>query len=377
MEKHAKYSPSQLSRILQCPASASAPKDSTSSSYAEEGTLLHEVVEQGLREHLNGRSWGSLFKSKGLTPDQYSAVEECMLYALDIIAKTSNCTPIIEERVYIADDCDGTADLILYNDDIVHVIDWKFGQGIEVSAQENVQLMAYAVGALRRLGREDNYHQPVHIHVVQPRLNNYDVYKTTATELDRWLHHELMPGLELAKSPEAPFSPSIEACRWCPNKSTCPARIEGAFKNAEVVFAEYVKMPEIPVERIAELISKAEEVEACIKDLKLHATKILLDGDEVKGLKLVRGRSNRVWVDIEAAGEFLSTHLDPEEMFSMKMVSPAQAEKLLDRDLRKESDFTSLIDKPEGKPTLVPEADKRMAISGSAECAFANYGEEK
>lgn len=376
MSTHAKYSPSQLSRILSCPASASAPKDSSSSSYAEEGTMLHEVVERGLFSHSKGESWALELKKHSLTPDQYSAVEECILYALDLMTELGEYTMWLEKRVYAYDDCDGTADLILFNDKEVHVIDWKFGAGIEVSAYENIQLMTYGVGALRELGKEGNYHLPVMIHVVQPRLNNFDTYCTSAGNLERWLQHTLIPGIELAKSPDAPYHPSVEACRWCPIKSNCTSRVTMAFKHAEDVFEEYAKMPEIPAEKIAELITKAEEVEACIKDLKLHATKLLLDGKEVPGLKMVRGRSNRVWVDVEAAGEFLSSILDPEEMFTMKMVSPAQAEKLLDRDLRKDDSFLSLIDKPEGKATLVPESDKRQAISGGAECVFQNFTKE-
>jgi hypothetical protein len=119
------------------------------------------------------------------------------------------------------------------------------------------------------------------------------------------------------------------------------------------------------------LLLMAEEIEACIKDLKLHATQLLSDGKEVQGFKLVRGRSNRAWLDEDVAGEFLSVHLDPEEMFNMKMVSPAQAEKLLDRLLRKDDDFTSLVHKPEGKVTMVVESDKRSAISLNAEAVFA------
>lgn len=375
METHAKYSPSKLSRILACPASASAVDIQVATSYAEEGTMLHNVTERGLQAFLNGQSWLTAIRGYKLSPEQLNAVEECVLFAVNVVTELgglSACEVCVEQRFYIADDCGGTADLTIYNGSELHVIDWKFGQGVEVSADENTQLKAYGWGAVKEFKQMENFSLPVILHVVQPRLNNFSAFATSVGNLQRWINHELLPGLVLAASPDAPYKPSIEACRWCPRKQTCAARLQNAMKNAETVFAEHVKLPDIPLDALQVLIPMAEEIEQVIKDLKLLAQQQLSDGKEVPGYKLVRGRSNREWVDEAAAGEFLSVHLDPEEMYNVKLVSPAAAEKLLDRSLRKEDDFTSLFHKPDGKVTLAPASDKRPAISLDASSVFAD-----
>jgi hypothetical protein len=375
MEVHAKYSPSKLSRILACAASADAIDVKGGSVYADEGTMLHGVTEAGLQAFVKGQSWMTTIRGFILNREQLNAVEECMLFAVDKVTELGGldqCKLFIEQRFYIADDCDGTADLTIVGPDDIHVIDWKFGQGIEVSAHENTQLMAYGWGAVKDLGQTGNYHLPVNLHVVQPRLNNFSSFETSVGELDRWVKHVLLPGLARAGQPNPSFNPSIETCRWCPRKQTCSARLQGAMKNAELVFAEHANLPDVPLDALQRLIPMAKEIEQVIKDLTLLAHQQLANGKEVAGYKLVRGRSNRAWVDVEAAGEYLSLHLEPEEMFNVTMVSPAVAEGLLDRARRKEDDFTSLIHKPEGKVTLALESDKRPAISLDASSVFAD-----
>jgi len=334
--------------------------------------MLHSITEQGLGVWGKGQSWKAKIRSFNLDAAQVDAVEDCMLYAVDLHAQLTNVEAHIEERVYIAKDCDGTADLVFVSDECVDVIDWKFGQGIEVSAIDNTQLMAYACGVIKGKFLDKAPSLKVRLHVVQPRINNYSTFETTVGDLMWWHEHVLKPGLSLAESELAPFNPSLSACRWCPRRSNCTARMQAALNNAETVFAQHAQMPNLDADLLEKLLPMASEIEACIKDLKLFATQQLSDGKTVKGFKLVRGRSNRVWVDEEAAGEFLSQHLDPEEQFNVKMIGPAAAEKLLDRQLRKEDDFLGLIDKPEGKLTLAAESDKRQAVSQGAEAVFAS-----
>jgi len=216
------------------------------------------------------------------------------------------------------------------------------------------------------------HHRLVGLHVVQPRLNNYSTDEHTVGSLIRWHQHELAPGLQKARDPKAEYSPG-EHCRWCPNKVVCSARLQLAIKDAEEVFAEYAKLPNIPLEAIQKLLPKAEQIEQVIKDLKLYATQQILAGKEVPGFKLVAGRSNRSWVDPDLAAEFLAKHLDPEEMYEMKLLSPAKAEKVLDRAIRKDDEFLALIEKPEGKPTLVVESDKRPPLKLDASSVFQDY----
>jgi hypothetical protein len=148
-----------------------------------------------------------------------------------------------------------------------------------------------------------------------------------------------------------------------------------AFTNAEEIFAEHAKLPEVDPNDIGELIAKAKEVEQVIKDLTQHATKLIMDGKEVRGYKLVAGRSIRKWVDEESAIEFMTSRADFEDLFTQKFISPTQAEKLLGRDAKKDEDFQAQVYKPEGKPTLVPETDKRRALNLTAEHAFCEFKE--
>jgi uncharacterized Zn ribbon protein len=313
-----------------------------------------------------------VLEAQKLTLEHQSAVEDCVVYALDLMAELDNVTMLIEQHVNIAEDCSGTADLIVYNDQELHVIDWKFGKGIEVSANENTQLMAYAFGAIYTFSIDPGN---VVMHIVQPRLSNYDTYVTSLGNLERWYDHTLLPGLEACESDNPEFHPSLEACRWCPIKTRCQARIEQAFKNAEEVFAEHAALPEIDMDKVGELINKAKEIEEVIKDLKLHATKVIMDGGTVKNFKLVAGRSIRQWVDENAAIDYMSQHAELEDIFTQKFISPTQAEKLLGRGAKKDDEFQAHIYKPEGKPTLVPESAKRAPLNLSAESAFANYKE--
>lgn len=371
MAKHAKFSPSKLSRILLCPASGRHEATPSSSSvYADEGTLLPHVMEQAILTWKKGQSWKVTIRSHELNAEQVNAVEDAMLYLLDLQFNPELVE--VEQQVYITSDCYGTVDC-LYDDGMeIHVIDWKFGAGVEVSAQDNPQTMAYATGAILRNSETMNYHQRVVMHVVQPRMSNYDTMETNVRVMMDWNDGTLQPGLWLAKSPDAPYVPSLSACRWCPAKATCTARFTNTISNAEQVFAAHAQLPEINMDLFGQILQMAEAIEQCVKDLKLHATLLLAEGKEVKGYKLVRGRSNRAWIDETMAGEFLAERLDPEEMYQMKMVSPAQAEKLLDREARKDESFTSLIHKPEGKVTIAPESDKRAPISLDAESVFAN-----
>lgn len=373
MASHAKFSPSKLSRILSCPASGSCDTPQPTSSYAEEGSFLHHVTELGLQSHLRGQSWMVEIRKHNLTKDQLDAVEECLIYATNIIANMWECTSLVEAKVSITEDCYGTADLILYNDNEMHVIDWKFGAGVTVAATDNTQLMAYAIGACMSIERA---YGDVKLHVVQPRMLNFDMHTMSVQDLKRWHVHTLLPGLHIAKAPDAPFVPSIDACRWCPRKATCTARVTQAFNNAETVFAEHAKLPEIDMDIFGQVLSMAEEIEAVIKDLKLHATNLLAHGKPVKGYKLVKGRSIRVWADEDLAIEYMTLHCDFEDLFKQKFVSPTQAEKLLGRELKKDEDFLALVYKPDGKATLVHESDKRAPLKLDAESVFASQTKE-
>lgn len=370
---HARFSPSKLSMILQCPASASYEgPEAPSSSYADEGTMLHECVAVCLQKYPN--HWAE-FKKLEVTKEQLRLVEECLLYAQEYLSKDPESYDV-EQHVNVLDDydCSGTPDLTIIAGPELHIVDWKFGGGIEVSATENAQLMAYGYGRMKKAS------QPVStvvLHIVQPRLNNFSTYTISAKSLERWALFELKPGLAAACAPDPAFNPSESACRWCPRKISCTARLQTAIKNAELVFAEHAKMPDIPVEALQKLLPMAKQIEQVIKDLTAYGQMKLMHGEQVPGYKLVTGRANRVWVDEKAAATFMAEYLETEEMYDVKLITPAKAEDRLPRELKKVDKFTALISKPEGKPTMVPETDKRPAVSVNPEVIFAVFTDEE
>lgn len=378
MEKHARFSPSKLSMILTCPASASYDGPPLpSNKYADEGTLLHNCVEQCLSSLSKFPDvWSAFENLEGLTPEQRRAVEDCLLYAEELMEATKHeemgVFYDIETRVFVYPDCHGTLDFCVYNYDVLHIVDWKFGAGIEVSAVENKQLLAYAAGKMVEISTKPD---KVVLHVVQPRLGNFSTYELSKNDLYRWSEFELMPGLKAAASPNPKFNPTEEACRWCPRKVSCTARLQLAMSNAEQVFAEHAKMPDIPLEALQKLLPMAKQIEQVIKDLTAYGQLKLMHGEQVPGYKLVYGRSNRAWADEKAAAHFLAEQLEPEEMYDVKLITPAKAEDKLPREFKKDDRFQCLITKPEGKITMVPEDDKRPPIAISAETAFEDYAE--
>ncbi len=372
MSKHAKYSPSKLSRILACPASGKYEQQQESSSYANEGTMLHEVSEKAMIAYYDNINWPKVVRDfkPALNAEQIEAVESAVEYVIEVDGDLGDNLTLLEKHVEIAPDCSGTADVIMVGRDELHILDYKFGKGIEVSANENTQLMAYAFGA-------NVMHQrgTIILHVVQPRLSNYDTYVISKGNLDRWYEHTLLPGLALADSVDAPYVPSLTSCRWCPNKGKCSARMTAALSNATEVFAAHAKLPEIDMNNFGILLGMAKEIEACIKDFSIHAQHLLEKGQQVKGFKLVAGRSIRKWIDTDLAVEFMATHVDLEDLYETKLISPTKAEKLLPKDQRKDESFTSLVEKPTGRNTLAVESDKRPAITQFAAYAVTTTGE--
>ena len=152
---------------------------------------------------------------------------------------------------------------------------------------------------------------------------------------------------------------------WCPKKASCRARHNYANQTAADIFKTIEKIDsgnDVPIIELTETLAKAANYEQYIKDIRAYIQHKIEQGEDVDGWKLVPGRSIRRWIDPEVAENHLSLMFDYDALYTAKFVSPAQAEKL-QRGMKKEDWFLDLVEKPEGKPTLVIEADKRKAIS--------------
>jgi hypothetical protein len=383
MGNHAKFSPSKMESILLCPATvrmteALAEQDllPPPSSYAEHGTKLHHYVHVAATE--NDKC------VEDLEIDDRGAVNDCIEYLRVLINSLGhkNYSLKFEVKASLASwglpEVWGTTDVYLRDNEKhhVHIIDWKFGSGVWVSAYRNEQLMTYAAGSIQVPTRT----KKITLHVVQPFLDNYSTYDMTFDELFGWVHTDLAMGINRAKQEYPEFNPGVKQCRWCPGKNHCNARFNWARENATRIFRNHEFTNSIPQEEMIELIELGPEIDRAIKGYKQFVTNEMQKGREYDGLKLVEGRSIRKWkVDEPEILQWVeeNTKIDPMDLIKSKVASPAQVEKL-DRRLKKDEAFQELFEKPQGKATLVPESDPRTALKPQNQAVdiFADYVEK-
>lgn len=358
---HSSFSPSQLHRIIACPSSVQLYKQckpvQQSSSYAEEGTLLHSYMEKAL-------GMGGLPE----IPDaEHRAV--CM-EALNYVNKyiTPDTVPFAEVKAQIqaVPEVYGTSDVVLVDNHArtIRIMDYKFGANIAVHAENNPQFMAYALGAIDTLKLDTTFQ--IFIHVVQPRKDIYEEVEITYDKLIKWQNEVLVPAIAKANSDKPYFGPSEEACRWCQVKALCPAYKEAADKAAETVFAAYKAIEQNWAISQDELIKFYESVAVLkdrIKAVEDYILGSLLAGRTIPGYKVVRTRGRRKFKDEALAATYLFLHYDadPDDVYETSMKSPSKLEKLY-KGLAKDEDFKKFIETPLGNPTVVKESDSREAL---------------
>lgn len=395
MTQHAKYSPSKLARIIACPGSVklseSMPEES--SSYADEGTMLHNVMADTLNEL---KQKGTIFFLKDifnrvaekyeLTREQTIVCDDALDYFTDVYNTLPSPELFIEEAVTLEPfgikDCYGTADVIIVAGYVVHVIDWKFGQGHYVEVKDNPQFMAYGLGFFRTSENLHNFLE-VHLHVVQPRLDNFNSVVHDPRLLLPWARTNILEAIELAEIGEV-FGPGEETCRWCPAKDICKARFDYVQQVAEKAYWMYSNQNSVTDADKAWLLENTGFLEKYVKDIKQEVLNRILLGGEFTGYRVVNGKSSRVWSNETEAREWLVAKSDEpnvgftfEDIFETKMVTPAKAEKLT-KGMKKDPAFISLVKKLEGGPTLVKADDKRPDYTQAVNASdtFAQYAME-
>jgi len=347
--------------------------------------MLHDITEK----HLNAGFFSlDHVIIKDLTQEQASAVRDCLEYARKIVGLSGKF--VTETRVHLTrahhklKDCHGTADLIVFNpvNSVLHVIDWKFGKGVEVGVEDNPQLKAYGLGAWLEGNtiwpdvKEDI--ESVEVHVVQPRLYNYQSLNYDVAELMDWAEYQLVPAIENAESPDPHFEAGENQCRWCPVKQQCGRRHEFAQEVAQEVFRQYAVTEsgdEIPADEVEFLLKSEKFLVTYMKDARANLMNNILSGQKSTTFKIVAGRSIRRWSDDKAVGAYLIDRFDPEAIFKTKLISPAMAETMLTPEERKSDEFQALWEKPAGKLAMVTMDDRRKAIESPAQEAFKDYVE--
>ena len=293
-------------------------------------------------------------------------MEECAVgyaaYVVELLetAKQTCTDPVvmIEQRVNFSrwvQDGFGTADCIVIADGVMNICDYKHGKGVEVSAVANPQMMLYALGALEIF--DDIYDiDTVRMTIFQPRKVNVSVYEMEKDDLLEWADTDLTQKAKLAYEGQGDFHCG-EWCRFCKAKAECRER---AAANLELARYEFDAPVFLEDDEIADILGKIDALTAWANDVKEYALQQAISGKEWPGWKLVEGRSNRKYTsEAVVAATVEGAGFDP---YERKVLGVTAMQKMLGKS-RFEELLAPYIEKPQGKPTLVPESDKRPAMN--------------
>ena len=361
MSKHSLLSPSSSKRWLECPPSARLTEyiKEEVTSYAREGTDAHTLCEYKVKKALNLKVVNPIETLSFYDEEMEQAAEEYMLFVLETYQKEKDNEPIIitEQKLDISNyvpECSGTGDCLIIANKTLHIIDFKYGKGIEVSAENNTQMMLYALGALDMF--ENIYEiENICMTIFQPRLSNISTSSIGVKTTKQWAKEYLKPKALLAYEGKGEMQAG-SWCRFCKIKSTCRKRAE---KNMQLATYDFKKPPLISDEEVINILKQIDELSAWVSDIKGYALSVLSRGGKLQGFKLVEGRSNRKYLDEKVVIETVKNEgLDP---YEHKVLGITAMTKLLGTKRFNEL-LKQQIYKPKGKPTLVLASDKRPAI---------------
>ena len=350
---------STAKRVMNCPGSVAlcaAMPPKPSSKYADEGTLLHNVMDLILTTNQTPESFAGMeYKDIKLTQELIEDKVYPALQLLDQVDPKKEMEYATETRVGFGDylpDVFGGTDLLGRIGSRAIILDWKFGSGVAVEAEENQQLMFYAAAAMRTKESQWVFEGATEIEciIVQPpEIKRW----VTTPERIKAFENELKVAVQIAQKPNAPLE-NGDHCRWCAAKPVCP-KMTGAVDRAIKSQIEA-----LDVVHIGGYLKNADMLEQWITDLRALAHQVLESGKEVPGWKLVAKRATRQWVDEELAAKALAQDMSQDELYTKKLLSPAQAEKIL-KKAKKELPASHVVAISSGS-TLAPDSDPRPAV---------------
>lgn len=386
---HALLSASGAKKWIHCPPSArlEAGISEEESPYAKEGTLAHAICELKLQK---------LFTDKNMTDRTYKSrmkkLQQDEAYAREMegytdeyadyvsrIAFSFPTTPFIavEKRLDYspwAPEGFGTGDCVIIYGKYLHIIDFKYGKGVPVKAEENYQLMLYALGAYREFGAlfpiED-----VYLHIVQPRIPNNSSWVIPLKDLLAWGESVVKPAAQKAFKGEGDFCPadyckgdSENYCKsgFCKAYGRCRATADKNMSLFSEAWDEGQNRKKLPPllswEEAGELLKKAMFLKSWVQELENAALNEIVSGKSVPGWKVVEGRSNQKLSDADAAfAELVQAGYEEAILYKREPVTLGELEKTLSKE-HKQDILSKYIVKPQGKPTLAPEDDARPAM---------------
>lgn len=370
--KHALLGASSAARWLACPASARAteglPDDETP--YAAEGTRAHELCEYTLRHNLAGWEKGKPFDpmydwygGEGtVTPEMLKAANQYVRFIHELWVGFP-CRPsvFIEQEVDVSEWVPGgfgTCDCLLIGGGLLHIVDFKYGQGVPVSPVHNPQLMYYALGAYE-LFRDIDDIDTVCMSIVQPRIQTEpETWQLPLADLLSWAREVLRPAAELAWRGEGVYHTGGH-CRFCKAYPSCRAWQKQYGPLAG--FEPYPEPATLSDEELGEWLQKLEGLAAYARDLEEYAQQALLEGRTLPGWKLVQGRSTRKWTDQDAAfRQMQADGIDEAMLYTRTPITLTVAEKMIGKKRFAET-MSAFITRAPGAPKLAQASDPRPA----------------
>lgn len=384
---HALLSASGASRWLNCTPSARLEEahggEDESSVFAQEGTLAHEFGELELRKQtgaITTRKYNADIKKlrahELYTSEMEGEVEKYTDYVLESLSLAKakgDAELLIEEKVdlsHLIAEGFGTCDANVINDGTLEVIDLKYGKGLQVHSEENAQLKIYGLGALRAYELLYDIVQ-VKLTIVQPRLNHLSSWTISVEDLEKWAEEEIAVKADLAHKGEGEQCAG-EWCRWCKVSARCTALAE---RNLELTKLEFSKPQLLTDEQLIKVYEDSGLLQTWAKSVASYILNQAIGGKKFAGYKVVEGNSNRKWVDdIQVSSKLKSLKYQPHECLNVKPKGIGDIEKLVGKR-NFPAIFEDLVTKPPGKPTLVPDSDKREALD-RVQQAKNDFGED-
>lgn len=383
---HAILSASSAHKWLVCTPSARLEEQfpNKTSEYMQEGTLAHAIAEFKVRSYfLEAISKTAQtrrlnkFKKEEEFQDEMLEHTDTYLNFLKEEALKTNAKPFIavEQKVdfssYVPEGF-GTADCIMISGGTLHIIDFKYGKGIKVEAEDNPQMKLYALGAISAYGLFYPL-KDIKMSIVQPRIDNISSYEMPKEQLLEWGEKIIKPQAQKAFAGIGDYVQG-EHCRFCRAKGACEFRAKENMKVVEEIQSSYNGT--ITNAELGEMLTKTDGIEQWIKDIKAYALELALKGEQIKGWKAVEGKSNRKIIDIDKAFEILESNGYEEALLYEKVpLTLTKLEKVVGK-IKLSEVIGDYIEKPKGAPTLVKESDKREPYRVSAAEEFGGINDK-
>lgn len=375
-EVHARVSASAAHRWMACPGSVKLGETypNGSSIYADEGTIAHLMAEGLISKDapVAGAAYDKAKEFYAKHPELNGSADEMKEYLepyVDFVFETFHeelhkdeaAELMTEQRVDFTDyvpDGFGTSDVVIVRNGHLHIIDLKYGKGVQVEAEHNPQLRLYALGALDRFDMVYDI-ETVTMTIYQPRLDHVSSDTLSAGFLKKWGEYEVKPKAEEAMYSKKPSMAAGDHCKFCPARYDCKVRAEHY-----TALKAYKEKLILTPEDIAEVLKQVDGLVSFADDIKSSALSKALEGEEIPGYKVVEGRSNRKYSGSEeqVVSQATGAGYDEALLYERKLLGISAMEKMMGKKQFAEV-LGGLVEKPQGKPTLVPESDKRPAIT--------------